>query len=341
MRKRVFYLCLFLVIVAAVGVFALRVRAGLHQPLDIEEPLFLSVKSGDTLYGIANKLSEQEIIDSGGLLVWADRLYGPKPIFAADYLIEPGTTTLGLYEALTEGKSISPDKQVTIVEGLTLAQTADELVEAGIIADKDAFLAVAEGQAQTFKADYDVLQDLPAKATLEGYLFPNTYRFFPNSEPEVVIRKMVSTLDQRFDDDLIANVKASGRTLHQVITLASIVEREVQSDEDMGVVAGLFTNRLQIGMALQADSTVGYLTKSGRARSTFEDLEIDSPYNTYKYPGLPPGPISNPGWRAIAATINPTPTDYLFFLTDKQGNVYYASDLAGHNYNRRYLDGVK
>lgn len=322
-------------------IFAFKLRVDMQRPLTITEPMFLSVKSGDTLLGVSAKLKEQGIVRSEKTLLWVDRLYGPKSILAADYSIELGTTVIGLYEALTEGKSIAPDKQVTIVEGLTLDQIADVLVEAGIVASKEAFITAATDEANTF-SPYSILAHKPPSASLEGYLFPDTYRFFPNSEPDVVIRKMLSTLNQRFTyAELEEMILGSGRNIHEIMTLASIVEREVQSDDDMATVAGLFMNRLSIGMPLQADSTIGYITKSGLARSTFKDLEIESPYNTYKYRGLPPGPISNPGWRAISAVLNPAENNYLFFLTDKNGKVYYAEDLAGHNDNRRFLEGVK
>lgn len=341
MRMIKWFVILVLIAGASAGVFWYHIRSQINQPLAITEPLFLSVKAGDTLFSIGTKLHDQGILASAKTLRWVDRLQGPKPILAADYSIQPGTTAAGLYDALTQGNSIAADKQVTIVEGLTLQQVADTLADAGVIASAEDFVKAASDDANTFAKDFADLVDKPAKASLEGYLFPDTYRFFPNSEPAVVIRKMLANLDQHFDDATIKRIHDSDRTLHQVITLASIVEREVQSADDMATVAGIFTNRLEVGMALQSDATVGYLTKSGRARSTDVDRDVDSPYNTYKYPGLPPGPISNPGWNAIKASIDPASTDYFYFLTDKYGKVYYAKDLAGHNVNRQYLDGVQ
>jgi UPF0755 protein len=177
---------------------------------------------------------------------------------------------------------------------------------------------------------------------LEGYLFPDTYRFRADVSAQEIVDTMISTLKRRIAEQGIvlpeSGVFENGLTTHELITLASIVQREVLLPEEMKVVAGIFYTRMQIGMALQADSTVNYITGKKDPGVTLSDSRIESDYNTYVVLGLPPGPISNPGIDAIVATLEPTDTDYLYFLTSPEGEVHYASTFDGHISNRQYLD---
>ncbi len=306
-----------------------------------DKPAYYTVKVGASVSSVAQDLQERGVIPSAFHFKLLARLKGNKPIMAADYQFNPGISLSELYQDLVEGKSISNERQVTLVEGWSIVQMADALAQAGVIADAASYVKAATENTERFNTDYPLLSTRPEGATLEGYLFPETYRFFPNSEADTVIRKQLTTFSNLFDGELggmMAAAAKSGRTFHDIIILASIVEKEVRSPEEMKLVAGIFANRLEAGIALQADSTVNYITSSGRARSTYDDLEIDSPYNTYKYPGLPKGPISNPGLSAIEAAAAPADTDYLYFLTDEAGKVYYAKTLDEHNRNRaKYL----
>lgn len=324
-----------LAIIATLAALFMYVSAGFRRPILASQPTFFTVRPGASLSKVAAELEEKGIIPSAFLLRLLARLENAGPVQAADYQFLPGISLKELYYDLVEGKSLSPERQVTLVEGWTLEQIADALEQAGIIADKAAFLQAATENTARFVAKFDFLKDKPAEASLEGYLFPDTYRFFPASEPDVVIEKLLGNFGSKLGDDVRAAIRTSGRNIHEAITLASIIEKEVRTPQEMKTVAGIFKNRLDIGMALQADSTVNYLTKSGRDRSTFEDLAIDSPYNTYKYAGLPPGPISNPGLNAIMAAAAPAETTYFYFLTDSEGRVYYAKTLEEHNENRR------
>lgn len=308
-----------------------------EEKLGIEQNLFYVVEEGSTLTSIGNDLAEKGVIEKGTLLTWLARLQGDSTIFAAAYEFDPTMTVRDLYEAVTEGKALSDEIQVTIIEGLTVDQIADQL-EASELVDAQAFVTAASNGLQRFKTQYSFLSSLPSSGTLEGYLYPDTYRFFQDATVDEIILKMLDTFELRLTEEARSSIERSGRTIHEVITLASIIQDEVRTEEQMGVVGGIFQNRLDIGMALQSDATINYITRSGRDRSTFADLEIDSPYNTYKNQGLPPGPIGSPGLSAIMAAVEPDETDYLFFLTDKAGRVYYAETLAGHNENRQYLD---
>jgi UPF0755 protein len=174
--------------------------------------------------------------------------------------------------------------------------------------------------------------DIPVD-TLEGYLFPDTYRFAIGQKEEEIIKIMVnrclevaSPLYEGYDGSL---------SFHEVITLASIVEKEAIYDRERPVIAGVFLNRLRIGMRLQADPTVRYVVNEPRSRVLYRDLEVESPYNTYRYPGLPPGPIASPGVASIRAVIEPADVDYMYFVARGDGTHYFSRTFAEHVAARR------
>lgn len=302
------------------------------------EDVFFSIEEGSTLTKVAHSLEDNGIIAKASSLLWLARLEGEKAVLAADYQFPPEFTLRDLYRAITEGEALSLESQVTLIEGLNTEEIAGVFEKKGLVSSADEFVAAVTSNLDAFKKEFDFLATIPVSGSLEGYLFPDTYRFFDDATSEDIMRRMLNNLDNKLNDKMRSAIEKSGRTIHEVMTLASIIEKEVPEPEDMKTIAGIFVNRLDIGMALQADSTINYLTKSGRDRSTQEDLEIDSLYNTYKYPGLTPGPISNPGLNAIKAAIYPDDTDYLYFLTDKAGKVYYAESFAEHQENRKYLN---
>jgi len=170
--------------------------------------------------------------------------------------------------------------------------------------------------------------DMPS---LEGYLFPDTYLFTKGTSEKEIITKMVTTFKEIAVSEIIANAEKVGLTPHQVVTLASLVEKETSLKEEKGLVASVFHNRLKIGMRLQCDPTVIYAIKDfdGNIRKT--DLMIDSPYNTYRYAGLPLGPIANPGLDSIRGVLYPVQSNYLYFVATKQGGHYFSTNIKDHN----------
>ena len=187
--------------------------------------------------------------------------------------------------------------------------------------------------------DYRVLRDKPEDISLEGYLAPDTYRIFTDASLESVLEKLVVERDSQFTDRMYADIRAAGRDVHKVLTVASILEREVQHEEDKAKVADLFWRRFERHWALQADSTVHYAVgRKGDIFTTKKERATDSLWNTYKYPGLPPSPICNPSIESIRAAIYPEKNDYWYFLTTLEGEVKYARTLEEHNGNvARYL----
>jgi UPF0755 protein len=198
----------------------------------------------------------------------------------------------------------------------------------------------ALGSAEDFEAaanDTSLVAELdPQAPSLEGYLFPDTYALARNTGASGTVRAMVARFTTAFDPELRATAQETGLTLREIVTLASLVEKETAAPEERPIVAAVYRNRLRIGMPLQADPTVIYaMILAGRwnGNLTRQDLQMDSPYNTYRYRGLPPGPIASPGRASIAATLEPATVPYLYFVSRNDGTHVFASTLAEHNRN--------
>jgi UPF0755 protein len=199
-----------------------------------------------------------------------------------------------------------PEVTITIPEGSDIYEIGD-ILESGLSFNRADFVKAAEKFDTT---QYDFIEN----KSLQGYLYPDTYRFFDDASAEDVIIKMVNNFQKKALPSLKATDTLSS---YQVLILASIVEKEVAIPKDRQIVAGIFLNRLKIEMKLQSDATINFVTQSGKSQSSLDDLKIDSPYNTYQIGGLPPGPITNPSVEAIKSIINPTPSDYYYFLTTR------------------------
>ncbi len=225
------------------------------------------------------------------------------------------------------------EQTITIIEGWTVEEIAEYLYdEIGMP------VTAFEKAAYAYPKSPAGKKFLGRVTSVEGYLFPDTYRIYKKTTALDILEKMVANFDVRLTPEIRSRIQASRFTIHETITLASIIEKEVATAEDRRIVAGIFLKRLKAGIALQADSTVNYITKKGMSRAAIADTKINSPYNTYRYRGLPPGPIGNPGLDAILAVAEPTSSPYLFFLTTEDGRVIYARDFEEHKQNRlRYL----
>jgi UPF0755 protein len=303
-------------------------------------PTTFTVTDGENASQVADALAAAHLIGAA----WGYRLYGwfdrsvsrPKP---GDYELRPGMS----YHDISRELALGPARreiQVRVIEGHTVDQLADQLqAEQGIAVTTTESLIGRSANRASFdpalRDSYPFLKNLPGNRSLEGYLFPDTYRVWGDQLPDALIRKQLDEFSARFATSTVSAKIAPLKTLDDVVILASIVEAEVPNDDDRRIVAGIFLNRLNAGIALQSDATLSYVTGSDRARASTEDLNLDSPFNTYKNRGLPPAPINSPGASAIQAVLDPVPNDYLYFLTDKTGKVYYAKTLEEHNANRR------
>jgi UPF0755 protein len=195
-----------------------------------------------------------------------------------------------------------------------------------------------------YSGEFTFLKDKPKYYSLEGYLFPDTYRIYASSTVSDAVVKLLANFDAKLTPQMRADIKAQGKTIYEIVTMASIVEKEAPIDnsggdnQDARLIAGIFWNRLKSGQGLQSDATLSYILGDTKASHSGSDLTVNSPYNTYKYRGLPPGPICNPGLVALQAAIYPLTSSYNYFLIAPDKKVYYARNYAEHLDNKyKYL----
>ncbi len=278
---------------------------------------------------VPERLEEEGLIQSPFAFRWYARLSGnAKKIQTGIFTLRPGMSYAAIVGAFLYDEQPS-EVQVTIPEGYTLAQIGTVVREKIPTITEEEWNA-AVGVDSPFETHRFVLAaKKPDGVDLEGYLFPDTYRFFLDASAEDVVKKMLDGMETHVLS-LSFSVNEELPTFHAMLTLASVVEREVRAPKEMADVADIFLKRLKIGMPLQADSTVNYVTGGKDASVSYADTELDSPYNTYKYPELPPGPISNPGMNALQAVMHPAQNAWYYFATDEEGKVYYAKTYDEH-----------
>ncbi len=293
------------------------------------------IEKGETLNSISSRLQEQGIINSQ--FAFESYLYLKnleKSVQAGNYVLTSMNIS-DLSKILSAGK-VDNEIQLKFIEGWTAKEIADELIKRKIIINSKEFLNLA--QAKNFSSEFNFLKDVESRS-LEGFLFPDTYLVYKDATTNDIILKMLDNFDKKITPALHTEIKAQNKTLYQILIMASIIEAEVQTEKDRQLVSGILWKRLKTGMLLQVDSSLKYVIgKKDRNVLTYAELKIDSPYNTYKYKGLPPTPINNPGFSAIRAAIYPKNSDYWFYLSDKQGKTHFAQTGKEHEENvKKYL----
>jgi UPF0755 protein len=218
---------------------------------------------------------------------------------------------------------------MVVPEGWRAEDIALYLDRNKIITSSD-FLEYISTEHAIFK-EFNFLNDKPAGVGLEGYLFPDTYRVFTHSESSDIVEKMLTNFDKKLTVDLRNEIVRQGKTIFEIITMASLIEKEVVSDDDRALVSGVLWKRLEAGIPLQVDATIVYIRGLRSSRVSLEDTLVDSPYNTYKYLGLPSGPIANPGLSAIRAALDPQKSPHLYYLSTPDGETIFSRTLEEHN----------
>jgi UPF0755 protein len=244
-----------------------------------------------------------------------------RSLKAGEYQIPPGTNTVRVLELLEGGQVLQ--HLLVFQEGSTLGELARLLATERLVAADD-ILRVAKD------AVFLKTLDIPADS-VEGYLFPDTYQFVKGMTAEEILARMVARMREKLSPEIVAEARAREFTLHQMLTLASIIEKEAVESSEMPLISAVFWNRLRRDMPLQADPTVQYAVGKDRKRLTREDLQTDSPYNTYRRQGLPPGPIASPGRAAIQAAVRPAKVNYLYFVAMDDRHHQFSTNLADHN----------
>lgn len=297
-----------------------------------QENIFI-IEKGEGVGTIAVHLEEQGFIDSAfwfKTYVWMKGLQ--SKVLAGTYILEKDWNLGKIVNVLSTGP-LSNERVVTFLEGWT-AQEMDEYVQGQEIASDDSFLAVVKSPGELIQ-EYGFLEGV---TQLEGFLFPDTYRVFKDATGEDIVRRMLDEFDIRFTQQMRDDVKSQNRDIYDVVIMASILEREVRTLEDRKKVADLILRRMGAGIPLQMDSTVNYVTGKDTPAISLDDTRLDSPYNTYKYGGLPPGPISNPSIESLTAAIYPKDNPYWYFLNAPDGETIFSKDFEEHKVNKsKYL----
>ena len=291
------------------------------------------VDSGQSVTTISNNLYDAGLITDADLFRRVVQYWGAdEDIQAGAYSLSPGMTMEEIMREMQHGRL--PTVRLTIPEGWRAEQIADLLQQVGLVTTTDFLAQVARGNS-----DYDFTMDRPegSPTSLEGYLFPDTYQLPENATSGQIIDIMLGDFDSRVTPEMRQQAADQGLTMYQVLTLASIVEREAVVPEERGLIAGVYLNRLAAGMRLEADPTVQYgkgYDAEGETwwpQLTIDDLQsVPSSYNTYTHDGLPPGPICNPGLASIQAVLSPEPSDYLYFVHKGDGSHAFATTFEEH-----------
>ena len=293
----------------------------------------VTIEDGDGAKKIAEELEEGGVIQSARLFrVLAAFMGIENELVAGDYEFDQGMTTLAAIDRIHNG--VTAPLMVTVPEGLRVEEIADLLEEKGVLSNEDFLSAVKEDYPEPF------LPENAGDGSLQGYLFPATYGFSRSTSGRQAVQQMLDAFDKQVVADVQPQLETTGLTLDQVITLASIVEREAVKPEERPLIASVYLNRMKVGIALQADPTVQFALANDpqsvarygywKQELSLADLEIDSPYNTYKNSGLPPGPIACPGLDSIRAVVRPARTNYLFFVAKDDGSHVFAETMEEH-----------
>ncbi len=331
-----FILLIFLLILGGAIVFIdykIKTPAG-----DGGERRVISIERGERAIEIAKKLEKEGIIDDDKyflIYIFIKKAY--PYLQAGSYNLSSRLAIPEIVDILTMGKVIPFERQITIPEGWNNDQIDKYLLSRQIIEDKGDFVKGARKKAGYYR--YNFLRDLDQGDTLQGFLFPDTYQVFRDATPDEVITKMLDNFERKLSPELQKEIENQGKTILDVINMASIVELEVSKKEDRKIVAGILWKRLENNLLLQADVTVRYATQNWDDPLTQEDLLYNSPYNTRLKKGLPPTPICNPGLEAIEATIYPTETEYWYYLSTPDGETIYSKTYLEHRKaKKQYLD---
>jgi UPF0755 protein len=289
------------------------------------DSVHVTIEPGDSMTRIVQRLREAKVTKNGTALLILAKLSGKdREIQAGRYSFEKGTTLYSIFNKLVRGDVTL--REVTIPEGLNIRQIAG-ILKRQIEMDSLEFVRLATDKRFTQSMDI-------AASSLEGYLFPDTYKLSWGTTTEKVAQVMVGQFRKTFTDRLARRSEEIGFSLSQAMTLASMIEAEAKDGNERNLISAVYHNRLRRGMLLQCDPTVIYALPGLDRPLLLKDLEVNSPYNTYRYPGLPPGPICNPGKASILAALYPADVNYLYFVATGEGSHIFSTTLTQHNLAR-------
>jgi UPF0755 protein len=327
MLRRLALLLLIGILAAGGGAWFLRQRMGAPYRGFAGDEVFVSLPPGTGVSGIATRLADAGVVPDPWTFRLAARLSGAdRRLQAGEYRFAGETSPFEVVWRLSTGDVYT--HPVTFPEGLTIKEMAAIFEHSGVGSARD-FEAAAGDPALAASVG-------PSLKSLEGYLFPDTYPLPRHVDADTAVHAMVTRFNQAFDAGLKADAESRGLSTHEVVTMASIIEKETARPEERPIVSAVYYNRLKIHMPLQCDPTVIYammLANKWNGNIRRDDLQINSPYNTYRFPGLPPGPIASPGRASLEAAVRPADVPYLYFVSRNDGSHVFATTLEEHNRN--------
>lgn len=291
----------------------------LRAPVEFPSNVLITVQDGGSLSDISKQLDESHVISSASAMNIIAKLYGvDRSLHSGEYIFKEPMNMLEVIKRLSSGAFGLEPVKVRVREGDTVVKIANMLEREMLQFDKDVFINIASKH--------------------EGYLFPDTYYFLPNASESKIVGAMTDNFHKQYTK-IEDTALSTGYSMHQIVTLASIVELEASKYEDRRKIAGVMYNRLEADMALQVDVSFVYIMNKGTFDITLEDLKHTSPYNTYVHKGLPPGPIGSPSMDALLATVDPVESDWIFYLADNSGITHYSITYKEHLRKKRlYID---
>ncbi len=343
-------LVILIIIVAGMGFWFFTRSLKAPDSTDDAHEVVFEIESGQGVNQVSANLKEAGLIKTTWAFEWYVWLEGlSSKILAGTYSLKTDQSIESIVDIITLGDTDSNIETFKVTEGWTALQIAEHYAEIfsnnlnkdGEALIKDFINTVSESDSRNIipGETYDFIVDKPASASLEGYLFPDTYFVYDDATPAQIIQKMLDNFDLKLDDDIRTKIKNSSLSIFETVTLASIVEKEVDIYEDRQKVADLFLRRIDAGMPLQSDATVNYVTGKDALQPTINDTKVESLYNTYLHTGLPPGPICNPSLSSIAAVANSEPNEYWYYLNAPDGQTIFSKTFEEHKLNKaKYLN---
>lgn len=283
------------------------------------------ISSGETVINIASNLENQGIIKNRYVFLLTAFLKNDlRNMQAGKYLLNSDMSNSEIINMLASGETIK--NKITIPEGWTNNEIAEYFESKELFSKKDVISSL-----NSSSYNYEFLADKPNNLSLEGYVFPDTYLLEIDESLENTIKIILNNFDKKLSPELKQEISKQNKTIFEIITMASLIEKEVITYEDKQLVSGILWKRIEVNMPLQVDATIIYALGQKKDLISVEDTKIDSPYNTYKYRGLPLGPICNPGFESIKAAIYPKESDYWYYLSKSNKETVFSKTLEEHN----------
>ena len=331
MKKKILVILVLFVVIFASGGIYFKSRSGAYD-VNEEKKVVVNIPSGSGTDSIADILSDAKLIKNKLVFKINVKMSGKASQFkAGEYQFDQSYTNGEIIDDIAAGKIYHSGPKVTVKEGATSIEIIDELVKKNL-GTKENYEKLINNPDE-FRDKYEFLKDKNIKS-LEGFLYPSTYFCTEGESEREVISRMLNKFDEMYKYKIKPEMdKHKDLNFYDVMKMASIIEKEAVVDKDRPLISSVFYNRLAKDMPLQSDATIQYAFKERKKVVTYEDLKIESPYNSYKYKGLPPTPIANPSWKSIEAAINPAETDYLYFVAKTDG--------GENNYAKTYEEHLK